>query len=42
MILLFHHSLDLMQSLKHQKLDICGQIEGILDLDDLTSTNTLK
>ena len=29
MILLLHHILDLMQSLKHQKLNICGQIEGI-------------
>ena len=29
MILLLHHILDLMQSPEHQKLDICGQIEGI-------------
>ena len=30
MIMLSHHIFDSMQSLKHKKLDICGQIEGIL------------
>ena len=34
MILLLHHILDPMQSLKHKKLDICGQIEDIISLDD--------
>ena len=34
MIMLSHHIFYPMQSLEHQKLDICGQIEGILDLDD--------
>ena len=30
MTLLSHHILDPKQSLKHQKLDVCGHIEGIL------------
>ena len=32
-ILLFHHTFDQMQSLIHQKLDICGQIEGFFGFE---------